>query len=229
MHHNKHIPHNYLFERSIPPRAHFKQSSSSLTHHNNNSNSQNIMMDAVSPSLIGETNVRFVTTHEREVRDRQVTQALNMISQSVEPPEHNVDRFKDWVLEFLYDENVSESKQHTYYFVAKYILGWPLWIARQIWNYVILQIHLAYNLTLLYASFFITPRIAFFVIGFTMFWVKIIYELYRDIMHRDDPVYNSNIPREMSFAAAISASFGFVLKVKAETGDISDAWWRNEE
>lgn len=92
-----------------------------------------------------------------------------------------------------------------------------------------MQIHLVYNLGLLYATFYSTPPLMAFVIGLTLFWMKVVYELYRDIMHRDDPLYSSNVPKEMSIAAAISASMGFVLNMKAQEGDLTDAWWRGED
>lgn len=234
---NKENEKHFFFDKKSIPHAHFRtlprtsSPTSNLRHYQSNyytPTTQNILADAISPSVVGTTNIRFVTTSEREIRDKQVTQALGMISQSMEPPEHNIDKLKNWILNHFHDDNKNKTNQPIYYKLIDFLLDWPLWIFRQFWNYVILEIHLGYNLILLYVSFFITPSILFFVIGFTLFWIKIIYELYRDIMHRDDPVYQSLIPREMSFAAALSASFGFVMKVKAESGDITDAWWRNE-
>lgn len=196
---------------------------------------QTVMADAISPSIVGPTNIRFVTTVEREQRDKQVTEALNIISQSMEPPIHNVDRYKDWLLNGLKSDGTQnygaydgDTDENYLYRIMSFLLGTPLTIFRFFWHYIILEIHLVYNLLLLYFTVYATPPIFFFIIGLTLFWIKVIYELYRDIMHRDDPVYDSNIPKEMSIAAAISASFGFILNMRAQNGEITEAWWRGE-
>lgn len=223
---NSHIPHAHF-------RSHPRTTSPSYFryHPYNNTNhftgaTQNVMADAISPSVIGPTNIRFVTTTEREARDRQVTEALNIISQSMEPPIHNIDRYKDWILDKLRIDSLDERHQTMIYKFADFMMGMPLTIFRAFWHYVIMEIHLVYNLGLLYVTFYTTPPLMAFVVGLTLFWMKVVYELYRDIMHRDDPIYSSNVPKEMSIAAAISASMGFVLNMKAQGGQITEAWWR---
>lgn len=186
---------------------------------------QNILADAISPSLIGPTNIRFVTTNEREIRDRQVTQALNMISQSMEPPVHKMDKFRDWILKEFQPREEASVAEKWRYSIINYLMGVPFTMSRAFWHYVVLEIHLVYNLMLLYATFLQTPPIIYFVIGITLFWIKIIYELYRDIIHRDDPIYASEVPKELSLAAAISATMGFILNMKAQAGEINLAWW----
>lgn len=226
---NSHIPHAHFrsYPRTTSPNSYFRYHPYNTPHFT--AATQNIMADAISPSVVGATNVRFVTTTERDVRDRQVTDALNIISQSMEPPVHNVDRYKDWLLEKLRIDTLDEQHQTAIYRVSNFMMGSPLMIFRAFWHYVVMQIHLVYNLGLLYATFYSTPPLMAFVIGLTLFWMKVVYELYRDIMHRDDPLYSSNVPKEMSIAAAISASMGFVLNMKAQEGDLTDAWWRGED
>jgi hypothetical protein len=219
---------------SAPVRAHFRsfpRTSPSLLYRNqqhqqHQNYTQTVLTDVLSPSVIGPTNIRVVTTEERERRDMEMREALKTISLSMEPPPHNMDVGRLWVLETL-KENTSETS--FIYVIIDFLLGTPFEIVRAIWHYIILEIHLAYNLGLLYVTFYTTPPLIFFVIGLTLFWIKVIYEIYRDIMHRDDPNYSSNVPKEMSIAAAISASMGFVLNIKAQGGDITEAWWRGEE
>lgn len=190
---------------------------------------QNILADVINPSVVGQTNVRFVTTEERDRRDRQVTNSLGMIAQSLEQPVHYTDVATNWLLDSLRIEGLPEEMQPWYYKTVNFLVGYPFSILRTIWHYTILEINFIYNLTLLFVSFYRTPPVSAFVIGISLFWIKILYELYRDILHRDDALYQSNVPREMSLAAAISASMGFILKMKAQEGDITDAWWRGEE
>lgn len=219
---------------SAPVRAHFRsfpRTSPSLLYRNqqhqqHQNYTQTVLTDVLSPSVIGPTNIRVVTTEERERRDMEMREALKTISLSMEPPPHNMDVGRLWVLETL-KENTGDTS--FIYVIIDFLLGTPFEIVRAIWHYIILEIHLAYNLGLLYVTFYTTPPLIFFVIGLTLFWIKVIYEIYRDIMHRDDPNYSSNVPKEMSIAAAISASMGFVLNIKAQGGDITEAWWRGEE
>lgn len=198
--------------------------------HNNNMPTQTVMVDAINPSVVGPTNIRFVTTDEREQRDIQLTQALNIISESMKPPDHNVDVIRNWVLdECKPNEGSADNSCYVYFYkLLAWFMGTPFTILRTIWNYIILEIHLVYNLGLLYLTFCATPPLCYFIIGLTLFWMKVIYEIYRDIMHRDDPAYVSQVPKEMSIAAAISASMGFVLNMKAKNGEINKAWWRGE-
>jgi hypothetical protein len=219
---------------SAPVRAHFRsfpRTSPSLLYRNqqhqqHQNYTQTVLTDVLSPSVIGPTNIRVVTTEERERRDMEMREALKTISLSMEPPPHNMDVGRLWVLETL-KENTGDTS--FIYVIIDFLLGTPFEIVRAIWHYIILEIHLAYNLGLLYVTFYTTPPLIFFVIGLTLFWIKVIYEIYRDIMHRDDPNYSSNVPKEMSIAAAISASMGFVLNIKAQGGDVTEAWWRGEE
>lgn len=74
-------------------------------------------------------------------------------------------------------------------------------------------------------DFRITPPLFWFFIGFGLFWTKIVYEVYRDILHRDDQVYQSDLTKELSIMAAITATIGAVLKVKADKGLITEGWW----
>lgn len=170
---------------------------------------------------------RKLTTADREMRDVQVAHALDIISRSMEHPPHKIDKYRAWVLEEL-KSNDPNIEDKTGYQVLQFLLGTPLNIARSFWHYVVLQIHLVYNLGLLYITFYSTPPVAFFVVGVTFFWIKVLYELYRDIMHRSDPLYSSGVAKEMSIAAAISASMGFILKLKAQGGELTDAWWKGE-
>ena len=226
---NSQIPHAHFrsYPRTTSPNSYFRYHPHNTPHFT--AATQNVMTDAISPSVVGATNIRFVTTTERDVRDRQVTEALNIISQSMEPPVHNVDRYKDWLLDKLRIDNLDEQHQTAIYRVINFMTGLPLTLFRAFWHYVVMQIHLVYNLGLLYATFYSTPPLIAFVIGLTLFWMKVVYELYRDIMHRDDPLYSSNVPKEMSIAAAISASMGFVLNMKAQEGKLTSAWWKGED
>jgi hypothetical protein len=215
------------------PKSHFRSSPKILSTHsnfyidNNIPDTQNVMFDAFSSRAVNPTNIRFVTTEAREIRDKQITHALNIISQSMEPPSHNADKYREWLLnELKPEEEVSGSFNAKAYKIVNFMMGTPFTVLRALWHYIILEIHLAYNLTLLYFTAITTPPLYFFVIGLILFWFKVIYELYRDIMHRDDPLYASNVAKEMSIAAAISASMGFVLNIKAQSGAITTAWWK---
>lgn len=222
---------NQINSTRIPPNAHIRNMprTSPLLNQSSMLHTQAVMADVLSPSVVGPTNIRFVTTNERDLRDRQVTEALNIISQSMEPPFHNVDRYRDWLLDELRTSSSDDNENTLLYKAIDFILGTPFDLIRSLWHYIILEIPLIYNLALLYYTFYQTPPLIFFVIGLTLFWMKVLYEIYRDIMHRDDPNYTSNVPKEMSIAAAISASMGFILNIKAQGGDITDAWWRGDE
>lgn len=207
-----------------------EKDSPQLKYTRKSSSFEKVFIDNLTPNeAIGLTsNIKFITTEEREQRDKQVTEALNIISQSMEPPVHNVDRYKNWLLKEFHTNEQEAANQSEFYKFLSFLLGTPLTLLRAFWHYVILEIHLAYNLVLLYSTFFVTPPIIYFIIGLTLFWIKVLYELYRDILHRDDPLYSSNVAKEMSIAAAISASFGFILNIKAQQGEINEAWWLGE-
>ncbi|GMM31114.1 hypothetical protein DAMA08_038590 [Martiniozyma asiatica (nom. inval.)] len=143
--------------------------------------------------------------------------------QNLHHPNHKIDKFKNYLLETL--EPPDPQKDSKWKKLVRFLLNNPLKIARFIWHYLLLQIHIFYNLWLFFSLFWSTPPLEFFCIGFALFWTKIIYEIYRDIMHKDDIFHQSNIPKEISIAAAISAGLGVIMRMKALNGEITESYW----
>jgi len=152
--------------------------------------------------------------------ENRLMRSLAVVAASLEPPHHYVDDLRDSLL-----KRFERSPNTTVKILSRTVLGSPYSIARWIWHYVILEMHLFYNLGLLYATIVTTPALIFYVVGISLFWLRIIYEIYRDILHRDDPIYESDLTKETSIAAALAATMGFVVKLKMDDGLISSTWW----
>ncbi|ODV86816.1 hypothetical protein CANARDRAFT_21803 [[Candida] arabinofermentans NRRL YB-2248] len=163
-----------------------------------------------------------VVPSKEEVREQKIEEVLEIISQSMNPPQHLVDAMRSRTLVALdtYAPENSIIKK-----LIVFLLGKPFSLARCFVNYFILEFYVIYNVTLLMVSIFDTPEIGYYILGFVLFWMSILFELYRDIVHRDDPFFRSNLSRELSLGAAMSASYGIVLKFKTQTGQITEDWW----
>lgn len=156
----------------------------------------------------------------RHGRENRLMRSLGVVAASLEPPHHYVDDLRDYLL-----KKFGSSSNRVVKIISQTLLGSPYVIARWIWHYVILEIHLFYNLGLLYATIVTTPALVFYVVGITLFWLRIVYEIYRDVLHRDDPIYESDLTKEISVAAALTATMGYVVKLKMDDGLITSSWW----
>ncbi|GMG21488.1 unnamed protein product [Ambrosiozyma monospora] len=98
-------------------------------------------------------------------------------------------------------------------------------VGRFIWHYVIMEIHLMFNLMLIFWSVVDTPPLLAFAIALILSWIRIIIEIYRDKLHVDEIGYESRTGRQLSITSALHASLGFILKAKIENGVIGSTWW----
>lgn len=168
-----------------------------------------------------QTTIALVESESQLKREQDIANALAIISQSLEPSPHLLDRYRKSLLEKL--EN-KQDPQRWYWRFSRHLLAAPFFRIRTIWHYLILPAPLFYNMGLLFALYFTTPPLVFFAVGLTLFWAKIVYELYRDVLHRDDMLYHSNVPKDLSLLAAITAGIGLILKMKAEAGEVTLQW-----
>lgn len=148
-------------------------------------------------------------------REEGIAHALNVISQSMEPPPHFLDEYRERLLKYLEE---LRNPDRWYWRCLRHLLNVPFFRLRTFWHYIIMPSPLFYNLALLLSLYFTTPPLIAFVVGVGLFWCKIVYELYRDIMHRDDIPYNSNVAKELSLLAACSAAIAVAMKMKADIG-----------
>lgn len=173
------------------------------------------------PKPVQATTIKLVESETQQRREQDIANALAIISQSMEPPPHFMDQYRDTLMEKL--ETV-KNPDRWYWRWLRHLLTVPFFRIRSTWHYIILPAPLFYNLGLMFLLYFTTPPMAFFAFGVGLFWLKIVYELYRDIMHRDDVLYRSNVPKDLSIMAAISAGIGLILRMKAEAGEITLQW-----
>ncbi|KAG7695536.1 hypothetical protein KL930_003534 [Ogataea haglerorum] len=175
----------------------------------------------------------LVVTQERDKEQEQrLARALEIISASMLPPQHTIDQIRKRIYSYLLGHkqeeapHISEIKDiPRWKRVVLYLMGPPLDRLRSFSQYIILQIHILYNVTLMMVSIVSTPPLIFYVVGFVLFWAKVVYEMYRDVVHRDDQFHTSFLSRELALMATLSASYGVVMKFKTEAGIITEAWW----
>ncbi|ESX02949.1 hypothetical protein KL918_002277 [Ogataea parapolymorpha] len=175
----------------------------------------------------------LVVTQERDKeQEERLARALEIISASMLPPQHTIDQIRKRIYSYLLGDNqvetvhINEVKDiPRWKRLIIYLMGPPLDGLRSFSQYVILQIHILYNVTLMMVSIVSTPPLIFYVVGFVLFWTKVVYEMYRDVVHRDDQFHTSFLSRELALMATISASYGVVMKFKTEAGIITEAWW----
>ncbi|KAH3670543.1 hypothetical protein OGAPHI_001058 [Ogataea philodendri] len=185
------------------------------------------------PMTYATTSHGIVVAPERDKnQEERLARALEIISMSMLPPRHTLDdlrqRLYAWLIgkdknEEITLQQVREVPRWKRFLI--YLLGPPLDMFRSFSQYFILEAHILYNIPLLMVSIATTPPLIFYVIGFVLFWIKVIYELYRDIVHRDDPIHTSFLSRELALMATVSASYGVVMKFKTEAGVLTEAWW----
>lgn len=165
-------------------------------------------------------NARTPPSSGKRDRERRLMHAISVVTATLEPPHHYIDDLRNYIRDKL-----DHSSLRIVRWWSNFILGFPFVLLRAIWHYVILEMHLFYNLGLLYYTVIATPELIYYVIGMSLFWIRIVYEVYRDILHRDDPIYTSTMAGELSIAAAISAGMGFIVKIKMDQGIITESWW----
>ncbi|KAG7695866.1 hypothetical protein KL933_002548 [Ogataea haglerorum] len=175
----------------------------------------------------------LVVTQERDKEQEQrLARALEIISASMLPPQHTIDQIRKRIYSYLLGHKQEEAPRISeikdiprWKRVVLYLMGPPLDRLRSFSQYIILQIHILYNVTLMMVSIVSTPPLIFYVVGFVLFWAKVVYEMYRDVVHRDDQFHTSFLSRELALMATLSASYGVVMKFKTEAGIITEAWW----
>lgn len=180
----------------------------------------------IAPQLI-RSGVHYITSEERAQRDRQVVHALNVISQSMEPAVRTVDAVREHILKCCHpEEGAKPTKVQE---LVSFLLGIPFAVVRCLWNFVALQAYLIFNLTLIFGLFLGFPiHLGLFIIGMFLFWLKIIYDVIQDIMHRDDPLYQSNLSADATVGTLLSASVAIYYTYSEQRQKTFGVVWAND-